>query len=184
MDNDANVPESQRGNGDANDFRHLTRINPLNYPKERVVWLWEKLHEHPWSFNDNTRERGDIFATSLFMPNSEHYELLDEKGYVAVTNIEYKVNAVIHWQAWGQIEVRKVLAAAHELIPHLFETYALNRITAVVPIYNKQAVRFNTLLGFKYEGTLRQAVLMNGKYSDVSLYGLLRRDFYRREVSN
>ncbi len=183
MDVDTDVPKSQRSNGDDSNFRHLTRIDPLNYSKDRVQWLWDKLHEHPWSFSDNTRERGDIFATSLFMPNSEHYELLDGKGYVAVHSIEYKVNAIIHWQAWEQVEVRKVLAAAHELISHLFETYALNRVTAVVPVYNKQAVRFNTLLGFKYEGTLRQAVLMNEKYSDVTLYGLLRKDFYKKGVS-
>ena len=181
MDDNGSNTEVQRSNSGGSDLHYLTRIDPLNYSREQVERLWTDLHKFPWAFSDTTRNRGDIFATSLFMPNTEHYKF-GEDGYLAVHSIEHQGNATIHWAVWNKVSAHQILGAAKELLTHLFRTHKLERVTAAVPVYNKQAIRFNTLLGFKYEGEIRRGVLMDGKYHNVTIYGLLRKEFYAKEV--
>lgn len=57
-----------------------------------------------------------------------------------------------------------------------FETLRLNRIEAQHEVSNPASGRVMEKCGMTYEGTLRSRVCNKGKYSDVRLYAILRRD--------
>ena len=63
------------------------------------------------------------------------------------------------------------------LLQHGFETLNLNRIYLRVYSTNLRAKRSYEKAGFVMEGTMRQAVYRNGKYSDILIMGMLRSEW-------
>jgi len=55
-----------------------------------------------------------------------------------------------------------------------FELIGVNRVTAHVKADNNKGITIVKEIGFKYEGTMREA--LDGK--DVHIFGLLKRDYY------
>src|SRR6266478_883717 len=83
------------------------------------------------------------------------------------------------------VEPRELFPLQHLLFNDLFTRYELNRLTAYIPAFNKQAIRMATIIGFRFEGELRRAFLSHGKYHNLQLYGLLQSEFCKRgEVRN
>jgi RimJ/RimL family protein N-acetyltransferase len=69
--------------------------------------------------------------------------------------------------------------ATRQMIEYAFNTLNLNRIQLHVAVENKPAVTVYKKVGFKIEGTLREAMYHNGKYSDFYVMGMLRREYIR-----
>jgi len=64
------------------------------------------------------------------------------------------------------------------LIRHGFETIGLNRIELEVYAFNPQARRVYEKLGFRLEGTRREALLWDGETVDAEIMSLLRREYF------
>ena len=58
-----------------------------------------------------------------------------------------------------------------------FETLNLHKLYLRVGAFNKRALRLYRTFGFKEEGVQRQQAFIRGRYHDVVLMGLLRREF-------
>lgn len=181
MDGNSNVPESQRGNSSNSSVRSLTRINPNTWDEQRLLWLWKKIKTQEYAFDDTTKDDHGVFLSQLFAPNSEAYEFGDA-GFLFVTGIMPPVSALIHFVAWEDIDPAEILEVKRMMLNHLFTDLNLMRVTAAIPSFNKQAIRLATITGFRYEGELRKAFLSNGTYYNLHLYGLLREEFFKREV--
>lgn len=67
------------------------------------------------------------------------------------------------------------------VLKHCFIKLRMNRIGAEIYSFNSRSIAFFMRAGFKREGILRQAVLVNGRFYDEHLYGLLYRDWVKRE---
>lgn len=63
------------------------------------------------------------------------------------------------------------------LMRYAFEELRLNRINGSALAYNKASLRVCEKVGFKIEGTQREAVYKNGKYNDLILMGCLKSDY-------
>jgi RimJ/RimL family protein N-acetyltransferase len=63
------------------------------------------------------------------------------------------------------------------LLGYGFETLNLNRIWLRVYEYNRRAQRVYEKAGLKREGTWREAHFLQGRYWDVHLYSILRREW-------
>lgn len=63
------------------------------------------------------------------------------------------------------------------LLRHAFETLNLNRVFLRVYVDNPRAVRAYEKAGFKLEGTMREAVYKRGKFLDVHMMSVLRREW-------
>ena len=63
------------------------------------------------------------------------------------------------------------------LLRHGFETLNLNRIALHVFDINKRAIRAYEKAGFKREGVQRDAMYLNGKYVDVIIMSVLRKEW-------
>ena len=70
------------------------------------------------------------------------------------------------------------------LLRHGFEMLNLNRILLRVYADNPRAIRSYQKAGFVQEGTLREAVFKRGKYEDVHLMSVLRREWLARKKEN
>jgi len=62
-------------------------------------------------------------------------------------------------------------------VDYLFNNERLNRIQLSVPVGNQASIRVAEKTGFKHEGILRGAFLLNGKDIDMHLYSLLRKEW-------
>ena len=60
-----------------------------------------------------------------------------------------------------------------------FEELGLNRLELEVFSHNIRGIKAYEKAGFKKEGTLRQRLYMNSKYSDEVLMGMLKEDYYK-----
>jgi ribosomal-protein-alanine N-acetyltransferase len=67
--------------------------------------------------------------------------------------------------------------ALHAMIHFGFERLALNRIEADTSTYNAASVRVLEKLGFQREGVQREQYYQDGRFHDLVLFGLLKRDY-------
>lgn len=74
-------------------------------------------------------------------------------------------------------EERAISDAASLLIAAAFREIGLRRIHAGVFSDNPRSFRVLRRLGFRSEGRARQDRLVDGRYRDLVLFGLLRREF-------
>lgn len=71
-------------------------------------------------------------------------------------------------------------AAVSALVRHGFRRLALNRIEIRAGVRNRRSRAIPERLGFRREGTLRQAEWVNGRHVDHAVYGLLASEWRRR----
>ncbi len=70
--------------------------------------------------------------------------------------------------------------ALEAIMDYAFEKMNLHRLEAEVVAYNPDVVAMMKKMGFKEEGTLREAKYYNGKYYDIYRFGLLRPEYRQR----
>lgn len=146
---------------------------------ERANWLWQRVSKQVETFNDFTRGRGELFAQRLLSPRSMVFQY-GESGLLTIEDIIPRLMGVIHFFLWDTVPTGDLVAAGREACLAAFVTHDLHRISATPPVHNKMAYRLATRIGFKYEGTVRQAFLQHGVYHDVSVLGLLRHELAPR----
>jgi len=67
--------------------------------------------------------------------------------------------------------------ATRLMVDYAFDTLNLNRIQLHVSSENKRAIKVYEKIGFKQEGTLREAMYHKGRYVDFDVMGILRSDW-------
>jgi RimJ/RimL family protein N-acetyltransferase len=161
----------------------LTPIDVASITTERANWLWEHVRRQSTCFDDFSRDRGDIFAARLCSPQTAIFEYGDS-GLILIENIVPKLGATIHFFVWDPRVIEgEIVEVGRQACASVFEQYELHRITAAPPIFNKLATRVATRVGFRYEGTLRQAFLFKDQYHDIGVYGLLAHEFEIRRTN-
>lgn len=65
------------------------------------------------------------------------------------------------------------------MIDYAFKTLNFNRVELKVAAENTAGFRVYQKIGFVHEGTLRQAMFRDGKYSDFHVMSILREDFIK-----
>jgi RimJ/RimL family protein N-acetyltransferase len=71
--------------------------------------------------------------------------------------------------------------ATRLMIQYGFMELNLNRIQTQDMEENIGGWRADEKAGFKYEGTIREAIMRFGTYHDVRIYSILRREFMERQ---
>lgn len=157
----------------------LTQIVPEEYPAERFQRLWENLSTQEYALDDLVKADPAIFVANFAFPSNLFWEIGDLQGLVCAMGVQARLDAELHFAVWGQMKITDLMQAGRSLQEYLFETYALNRLSASIPNQNSNARRLAKLLWFTDEGLRRKAFLSNGNYSDVVLMGLLHSEFKR-----
>ena len=76
-------------------------------------------------------------------------------------------------KAWGKGYAREALKT---YLNWLFDVIGIHRVTLECYSTNTRAVKFFRQLGFRREGVLRDAVLIDEEYHDIFSFGMLRED--------
>ena len=100
-------------------------------------------------------------------------------GAAELLNIRwYNHKAEIRFWLLPEARGKGLAKTALELLMDLaFNTLNLHRLEAEVYDYNSKAQKLVEKLGFRKEGTLREAKFYNGTYHDIIRYGILRQEF-------
>jgi ribosomal-protein-serine acetyltransferase len=64
------------------------------------------------------------------------------------------------------------------MITHLFDEVGLNRVEIHCAVSNLKSAAVPRRLGFALEGTLREANCVGGRFHDLHVFGMLKRDWH------
>ncbi len=100
-------------------------------------------------------------------------------GVIGLHYIEWhaRKTSIGYWlakQYQGQGHMTK---ACKVLVDHLFRDRGLNRIEIRIPQGNQKSQAIPERLGFKMEGVIRDGEKLDKNYLDLSVFGLLRKDW-------
>ncbi len=139
-----------------------------------------------WSFPVSKAEQKEWFSNIKNGLSRLRYTIETEAdgavGMIGLRDIDWK-----NGRAYGlgmriakkEIRTRGLATDAWmTLMRYAFEELRLNRIDGSAIAYNKASLRVCEKVGFKIEGTQRQAVYKNGKFHDVITMACLRSDYY------
>jgi len=70
-----------------------------------------------------------------------------------------------------------VTEACRAVITHMFRELDLNRVEIHCVTANEKSSAIPKRLGFTLEGTLREGELCGGRYRDLRVFGMLKKDW-------
>jgi len=144
-------------------FNLMTRIPS---PKPQQI-------EEKW-FEEYIKEYGDEFVQFVI-------EKLDGTviGKCGTVNIDWKNSCTTVWIYIGNPENRGKgygTEALSLLVDFIFREMNMNRVELYVFSFNERAVESYKKVGFVLEGVLQQELFRNGKYNDVYVMSILKRE--------
>ena len=102
------------------------------------------------------------------------------KAFVVFRDLTENLSASVHHAVLDRgLVLREFIRDFQHLVSAEMKRNRLHRVTVYIPDckpHSDYALRLAELSGFQYEGCYRQAMLMNGKYRDLAIYGLLARE--------
>jgi ribosomal-protein-serine acetyltransferase len=151
----------------------------------------EREYLRQWiSWVDATRTEDDILAfirrsMELFASNQGFSAAVWADGCVAgvigIHHLEwrYRKAEMGYWLA-REFQGRGIAtAAARAVTDHVLVELELNRMEIQCATGNAKSSAIPKRLGFTFEGTLREAQLLDGRYLDLEVYSMLRREYRR-----
>lgn len=139
-----------------------------------------------WAFPVSKKQQADWFLSLKNDLNRLRYTIVTEEdgpvGMIGLRDIDWKNGTATGLGmriAKKEIRTRGLATDAWmTLMRYAFEELRLNRINGSALAYNKASLRVCEKVGFKIEGTKRQAVYKNGEFHDEVMMGCLKSDYY------
>jgi ribosomal-protein-serine acetyltransferase len=97
-------------------------------------------------------------------------------GYLGVDWVN-RSTRVGYWLDEGHQGKGTMTAAVRLLVNHALAVWDLNRVEIRAAVENRRSRAIPERLGFRREGTLRQAELIDGRYLDSVVYSMLSADW-------
>jgi RimJ/RimL family protein N-acetyltransferase len=100
-------------------------------------------------------------------------------GFTTLTDIDWKNRSACSGTMLAKKHISKGIAtdAVMARLKYSFDELQLNRIEANILAHNIASQRLVEKVGYKVEGTKRQAIYKNGKYNDVIIYSILKSEY-------
>ena len=115
--------------------------------------------------------RGDGFQAAIVCEK----EIAGVIGYVGV-NWQHRSTSLGYWLGENHVGKGTMTAAVRALVNHALSVWELNRVEIRVAAENRRSRAIPERIGFRQEGTLRQAELVDGRYLDSVVYSMLASD--------
>ena len=109
----------------------------------------------------------------------ENNKFIGTCGYVLWVPVHSlaEIAYALSWEYWGK---GLVTEAVKEVIKHGFEKMNLNRIYARCFVENIGSQKVLEKVGMKFEGILREQMFIKGKFSDMKIYSILRKEYHEQ----
>jgi ribosomal-protein-alanine N-acetyltransferase len=95
---------------------------------------------------------------------------------VSAMHLRGEIGYALARKYWGQGIMTEAVRA---VLDYGFTTLRLNRIEARCDVENTASWRVMEKAGMKFEGVLRQNIILHGRARDARMYGILREDWDR-----
>ena len=154
-----------------------------------LEWMHDKEITKFYSFDGSdytTQTALDFIAKSHTDDKSIHLAITDDKddeylGTISLQFIDKKnsnamYSTVLRTKAQGKGVAKQ---AVIKILKYAFEDLGLHKIHINILDFNARSITFHEKLGFEYEGTIRQHLYKNGKFNNLKLYGLFKKDFLK-----
>lgn len=142
---------------------------------EKLQWLWERMQEFPQAFDDFSKGSFDDFYKGFLVRSNIFIDIGPGLGLGAGFGVRPGLDAVLHLVMFDKkLRGREWLFL--DILGYFFDHLKLRRMTIIASDDNKTAIKLANRLGFKLEGTMRQSLLVDGKYIDQLIYGMLREE--------
>ena len=167
------------------DARPLTRAVGQSLP-ELSQWLpWAQglygLPEARIFIKGSARSwrRGKAFDLSVRLKNG-NAEIVGGVGIWPTSRIQ-RSGEIGYWIHSDRTGIGLATEAAGALLPLGFEKMGLHRIIMRIAVGNHPSRRVAEKLGFSYEGTARQEIMVQGKWLDHEVFSLLEWEWAQSE---
>lgn len=120
--------------------------------------------------------------------NKKDDSFVGEMNYVG--RRDATIEGKIHRAEIGYNMVRKLWGkglaseALREIIRHIFNNTEIYRIEALIRPANTRSRKLASRVGFQEEGTLRDYILWDGKYQDMLMYSLLKKEWQANPITS
>ncbi len=106
-------------------------------------------------------------------------------GLIGIKDIDLMNNKaeIGYWLGVDAIGKGIMIRSCEALIDYAFDEFRLNKIWIRCAIENVRSCNIPKQLGFLFEGVERHGELLHGKYMDLKVYSLLKKEWMRRESS-
>ena len=170
---------------------HVTlRMRDESYAME-TFWLIKKNESHlrPWmKWIDKVESLKDSIANIALnieeweMKTDLHLGILSEDrmvGMISLYHIDYLNHTAYigYWLDKDNVGKGIMTDSVRAVIEYGYTELELNRIEIRAGTENVKSRAIPERLGFKYEGTIREAEYVNGEFIDLAIYGLLRSEY-------
>ena len=139
----------------------------------------DTLLKYPLSLSDEIKELPlQYFTLRLSSPDAQYFKV-QNLGYLGLDPITPH-DAVVHIlrDPTSRAKKRKYLDIAKSFMIYSLTNFNLTRLTLTVVDGSYDGLvpadTYAKMLGFKHEGTMRQSRLIDGKFHDVHIFGILR----------
>ncbi|MCS7195771.1 MAG: UDP-4-amino-4,6-dideoxy-N-acetyl-beta-L-altrosamine N-acetyltransferase, partial [Aquificaceae bacterium] len=137
-----------------------------------------------WMYTDHEISRGEHeeFIESLKRDKKSYYYLVYKKGepigVLSLTRVDFR-NRNAHFGIYANPEERvhgAGIVLEKSAMALAFEVAKLHTLKLEVIEDNERAINFYKRMGFVEEGRLREFVFKNGKWKDVIVMGMVKRE--------
>lgn len=103
-------------------------------------------------------------------------------GVISYLGVDWasRSTGIGYWLAASEQGRGTMTAAARALLEHAFSAWRLNRVEIRVATENERSIEIPKRLGFREEGTLRQAEWIGERHVDIVVYSLLATEWLSR----
>jgi len=155
-------------------------INDPEVTHGLALYLPMSLRDEEAWFENVAKRPPDERPLAIDVRAGDNWRLIGNSGFFEIDHLAHAAEVGIMLgdkSAWNQ---GLGTEAMELLLRHGFETLNLNRIMLKVYADNPRAIRSYEKAGFVHEGTLREAVFKRGRYTDVHMMSVLRREWLAR----
>ncbi len=136
-----------------------------------------------------TLEETESFINMIVnQPNAKGYMIEDIEdgetvGIISLINIDYKNRSgeciidIGQKEKWGKGIGREAMSI---LMDYAFNELNLHRLYLQVFSFNERAIKLYERLGFKQDGKFREAVYRDGKWHDIIIMNILKREYLEK----
>jgi ribosomal-protein-serine acetyltransferase len=159
---------------DARELHGLIETNRA-YLARWLPWAASQTFDDTLDFIRRTRSQltdNDGFQAAIVLDGC----IVGVIGYHAV-DWPSRSTRIGYWLDEGHQGRGTMTAAVRLLVDHALTVWQLNRIEIRAAVENRPSRAIPERLGFRQEGTLRQAELIDGRYLDSAMYSMLAADW-------
>jgi hypothetical protein len=143
---------------------------------EKLGLLWKMIQRHKTLFSDLTRGDALNFINTITAPDTLWFEVREHGVLVGIIwfgDLAQVVDYSAHMMFFDKRPSEKA-DVCKALIKWMFKTFPIHRITVNVPALYHGVIRLMKKIGLRQEGCKRGAVLLYGKWNDMSIFGITR----------